>query len=96
MSASGLPERCYLAEWYRSELTEELLDSAVTKLDECVSSVCAQGSPVRLLMALAVPNDQFVFGVFVADSEEIVDRVCRQAGIPAHRLSVAIDARVPR
>jgi hypothetical protein len=96
MSPSGLPQRCYLAEWYRSELTEELLDCAVTKLDECVSSVCAQGSPVRLLMALAVPDDQLVFGVFVADSEEVVERVCRQAGVPAHRLSVAIDARVLR
>jgi hypothetical protein len=96
MSASGLSQRCYLAEWYRSELTEELLERAVTKLDECVSSVCAQGSHVRLLMALAVPDDQLVFGVFVADSEEIVDGICRQAGIPAHRLSRAIDARVLR
>jgi hypothetical protein len=94
MSAPRLPQRCYLAEWYRSELTEELLDRAVAKLDECASSVCAQGSPVRLMMALAVPDDQLIFGVFVAGSEEIVDMVCRQAGIPAHRLSVAIDARV--
>jgi hypothetical protein len=96
MSASGLHLRCYLAEWYRSELTEEVLDHAVTRLGECVASVCAEGSQVRLLMALAVPNDELVFGVFVAGSEQVVARVCREAGIPAQRLSLAIDAHAAR
>jgi hypothetical protein len=58
--------RCYLAEWYWPELTEELLDETVARLDECVRSVCAAGSPVQLLTVLAVPNDELVFGVFAA------------------------------
>jgi hypothetical protein len=88
--------RCYLAEWYRSELTEELLDNTITRLDECVAAVCAAGSPVQLLMAIAVPNDELVFGVFAAGSKQVVARICRQAGIPAQRLSLAIDARAAR
>jgi hypothetical protein len=88
--------RCYLAEWYRPELTEELLDDTVARLDECVRSMCAAGSPVQLLTVLAVPNDELIFGVFVAGSKQVVTQVCRQAGIPAQRLSPAIDARATR
>ena len=85
--------RCYLAEWYRPELTEELLEDTVSRLDECVRAMCAAGSPVQLLTALAVPGDELIFGVFAARSKRVVTRVCRQAGIPAQRLSPAIDAR---
>jgi hypothetical protein len=89
--ASGL--RWYLAEWYRGELTADGLAQAVSILDECVASACAAGSTVALLMTLAVPDDEVVFGVFAADSEQVVARVCGQAGIPAQRLSLAFDAR---
>jgi hypothetical protein len=85
--------RCYLAEWYRPELTQELLDDTVARLDECVRAMCAAGSPVQLLMAVAVPNDELVFGVFAAGSEQVVTRVCREAGVRVQRLSPAIDAR---
>jgi hypothetical protein len=88
--------RCYLAEWYRPQLTEELLDDTVARLDECVRAMRAAGSPVQLLTALAVPNDELIFGVFAAGSEQVVARVCRQAGIPAQRISPAIDARAER
>ena len=85
--------RCYLAEWYRPELTEELLDNTVARLDECVRAICAAGSPVQLLTALAVPNDELIFGIFAAGTKQVVAQVCRQAGIPAQRISPAIDAR---
>jgi hypothetical protein len=92
--ASGL--RWYLAEWYRGELTAEGLARAVAILDDCVASVCAAGSPVALLMTLAVPDDEVVFGVFAAGSEQVVARLCGQAGIPAQRVSLAFDARAGR
>jgi len=41
---------CYLVEWYRPEVTEDL-DDTVTKLDECVASISTANSPVQLLMA---------------------------------------------
>jgi hypothetical protein len=45
------------------------------------------------MMTLAVPDDDVIFGVFAAGSEQVVARVCAQAGIPAQRLSLAFDAR---
>lgn len=87
---------CYLAEWYGPEVTEELLEHTVARLDECVRAMCAAGSPMQLVTVLAVPNDELIFGVFAAGNEEVVARVCRQAGIPAQRISPAIDARTAR
>jgi hypothetical protein len=92
----GSDLRCYLAEWYGPEVTEELLDNTVARLDECVRAMCAAGSPMQLVTVLAVPNDELIFGVFAAGNEEVVARVCRQAGIPAQRVSPAIDARAVR
>jgi hypothetical protein len=95
----GIPllyPRCYLAEWYRPDLTEEPLHQIVTRLNEGARAMCAAGSPVQLIWALAVPSDELVFGVFAAGSKQIVTRVCQRAGVPAQRLSVAIDARAAR
>jgi hypothetical protein len=73
-------------------LTAEGLAHAVRILDNSVALMCARGSTVQLMMTLAVPDD-VVFGVFAAGSEQVVARVCAQAGIPARRLSLAFDAR---
>lgn len=80
---------CYLVEWYRPAVTADL-DDIVTKLDDCVASVSTAGSPVQLLMALAVPIDEVVFGVFAAGSAHAVTEVCQRAGIPAERLTAAV------
>jgi hypothetical protein len=90
MSIPG-PRLCYLVEWYRPEVAEDL-DDTVTKLDEWVASLCTAGSPVELLMAFAVPIDEVVFGVFAAASADVVAQACRRAGIPAQRLTAAVRA----
>jgi hypothetical protein len=96
MNAAAPCMTCYLAEWYRAQPTEELLKGDVEQLDECVNSMCAHGSPVQLVMTLAIPTDELIIGVFTAGSEQVVAQVCRQAGIPLQRLSLAIDARAAR
>ena len=55
-----------------------------------------EGSPVRLLMTLAVPDDEVVFRVFAAGSAQAVSEACRRAGVPAERLTNAMDARISR
>jgi len=85
---------CFLVEWYPPDLTEELLDHTAATLERCAASMSAEGSPVQLLMTLAVPTDEVVFGVFAACSARIVAEACQRAGIPAQRLSVARTARV--
>ncbi|HXS87566.1 MAG TPA: hypothetical protein VN741_18215 [Mycobacterium sp.] len=93
MNAPTSHVRCYLAEWYRRGLTEDDLDHVAARIGECANAMSARGAAVQLLIALAVPDDELIFGVFTADSAEVVDRTCNQAGLPAQRLSTAIDAR---
>jgi hypothetical protein len=77
----------YLAEWYLPELTEESVDDMVAKLDAAAMSVSSEGAPIRLVVTLAVPSDEVLYGVFGAHSPEIVSRTCLQAGVPHQRLS---------
>ena len=49
-----------------------------------------RGYPIRLLMALAVPADDYAFGVFAAESAEAVAQLCADAGAPAERISTAV------
>ena len=86
--------QCYLAEWYSPELNGPQFETAAARLDDCATAMSAQGSHVQLVMTLAVPADEVVFGVFDAVSEECVIQVCAQAGIPPGRLTGAADARI--
>jgi hypothetical protein len=84
----------YLAEWYLPELTDGSVDDVVAKLDAAAMSVSSEGTPVRLVVTLAVPTDEVLYGVFGAHSPEIVSRTCLQAGVPHQRLSGDIGARI--
>lgn len=41
-------------------------------------------------MAVAVPADDYAFGVFAADSAEVVAETCADAGAPPERISAAV------
>lgn len=83
---------CYLAEWYRPELCEESLDETAARLTVSAAALTASGAPVQLLTVVAVPTDDFVFGVFAAASAQLVAQACQRAGIPAERLNAAVNA----
>ncbi|HEX2284460.1 MAG TPA: hypothetical protein VHI10_06465 [Mycobacterium sp.] len=87
-------QACYLAEWYLPELTEQSVDDIVARLDAAAATVTDEGTPVRLLVTLAVPTDEVLYGVFGAHSHDIVSRTCLQAGAPHHRLSADIGTRI--
>ena len=84
----------YLAEWYLPELTEQSVDEIVAKLDLAATTVSDEGTPVRLLVTLAVPTDEVLYGVFGAHSPEIVTATCQRAGCPHQRLSGDVGARI--
>ena len=86
--------RCYLAEWYRPELTGHAIDDALAKLERGAEAISVNGSAVRLLAMLAAPTDEVLYGVFAADTPEIVRQACHQAGFPVERLTVDVDARI--
>lgn len=85
---------CYLAEWYLPELTEQSVDDIVARIDAAAATVTNEGTPVRLLVALSVPTDEVLYGVFGANSQDIVSRTCLQAGAPHQRLSAHIGTRI--
>lgn len=89
MSISAAPVACYLVEWYQYQLTDETVEGTVAVLEAGAMSMSAEGSPVRLLTVLAVPDDDVIFGVFTAGSAADVATTCARAGLPAQRLTAA-------
>jgi len=90
MSVDAQPLLCYLVEWYRAGLDAEQLNGIAAAVDRSLASVRAEGSLVQRVWTLAVPTDDMVFGVFMASSADIVELVCRRAGMPASRLTAAL------
>lgn len=84
----------YLAEWYLPELTDESVDDVVARLDAAAISISSEGAPVRLLVTLAVPIDEVLYGVFGAQSPEIVSKTCLKAGVPYQRISGGVGTRI--
>jgi len=93
MTRATPPLRC-LAEWYRPAVTDGLVDEIVATLDAAAAELSAEGTPVRLLLTLAVPTDEVVYGLFAVDSPDIAVEACRRAGIPIARLSTDVAARI--
>src|ERR1700752_1320678 len=93
MDAAG--ESAYhLAEWYLPELTEQSGDEMVALLDAAAAALTSEGTPVRLLLALSVPDDEVLYGVFGAASLDLVSRTCTRAGLPHQRLSGDVGTRI--
>ena len=91
MSNMALGDPCYLVEWYRPEFTAQPLDETVAKLDASIEAMRAEGSTVRLLMALTARSDQVLYSVFAASSPETVRQACERAGFPVERLTAGIE-----
>jgi len=87
---------CYLAEWYRPHLTQQVVDGFFAALDAAVRTASGPDRSLRLLVTLAVPTDEVLYGVFTADHADDVLQVCQQAGVPVERLSTDVGARIDR
>ena len=95
--STAIPRKLrFLVEWYRPDVGGEAFDRSVVRLIECAASAStAGGAPVQVLVTFAVPSDEVAFAVFDASTAQAVAEVCDQAGIPAQRLTPAVDARFP-
>jgi hypothetical protein len=90
------PEPCYLVEWYSPTFLGCSLTQAAEILSATAVSMSADGILVRVSSLIAVPDDEVVFGIFVAGSAKDVWRTCDQAGFPAQRLTAAADVELAR
>lgn len=88
MNAAG--SHCFLAEWY----ADDGADGVARILDRLKATLSGESAPgaARLVLTLAVPTDEVVFGVFEAASIETVDAACHQAGLPPLRINPVLRA----
>ena len=95
--STAIPRKLrFLVEWYRPDVGGAAFDRGIARLIECAaSSSVAGGAPVHVLVTFAVPSDEVAFAVFDASTAQAVAEVCDQAGIPAQRLTPAVDASFP-
>ena len=49
---------------------------------------------MRLLVTIWVPVDEVLYGVFAADSPDLVNETCQHAGIPPQRLTPDVSTRI--
>jgi hypothetical protein len=91
------PSSCFLAEWYRPDVTSRTIDDVAAALEIAAAAMRAKGIQVRLLMTLAVPADEVLYATFDAYSADSVAQTCKQAGIPVERLNsdVLLGSRWP-
>jgi hypothetical protein len=80
----------FLVEWYGPHVCTSPVAETAGRLNDGAASIAALGSQVQLLTILAVPAEDYVFGVFAAESAETVARVCADADVPATRISAAV------
>jgi hypothetical protein len=90
MATTGERTHRFLVEWYGAQTPAQSIGETADRLNECAAAISTRGQEVRLLTAMAVPADDYAFGVFAAESAEVVAQVCLEACAPAARISSAV------
>ncbi|BCI51579.1 hypothetical protein NIIDNTM18_08570 [Mycolicibacterium litorale] len=83
-----------LAEWYLPDLTEELIDAFVARIESVTAQLRAEGTDIHLVLTVAVPSDEVLYGVFDGCEPALVSRTCAQAGLAPQRLSSKVGTRI--
>jgi hypothetical protein len=81
--------RCFLVEWYHNGPVALSAAEAAQRLARAAAD-SVDSQPVLLMMALNVPHDRTLFGVFSACDVDAVIDTCQRAGWPADRISTDV------
>ncbi|OBI81786.1 hypothetical protein [Mycobacterium sp. 1245805.9] len=79
----------FLVEWYGPTAGAGPVGETAGRLNDGAATLSARGARIRLLAALAIPDDDYAFGVFAAESADTVTQLCADAGAPPDRVSPA-------
>lgn len=90
MAITGPQPQRFLVEWYGPRTSAHSIGDIVDRLNSRAELMATRGTPVQLLTAMTVPGDNYAFGVFAAESAEIVAQICGDAGAPAERISCGV------
>lgn len=89
--ASAEPQaQRFLVEWYGPRTSVPSIGDIVDRLNSRAAFMSTRGARVQLLTAMTVPDDNYTFGVFAAESAEIVAQICGDVGVPAERISCGV------
>jgi hypothetical protein len=81
----------FLVEWYGHQAGARTIGEMAGRLRAGAVSSSAAGAPIRLLVGMALPTDDYAFGVFAADSADTVRQLCLDADALPDRISAAVD-----
>jgi hypothetical protein len=90
MAGIDVGTESFLVEWYGHHAPVLWIGETAQRLNDRAAAASTAGGGVRLLMAVAVPSDDYAFGVFAAGSAEVVAEICADAGAPPERISAAV------
>lgn len=90
-TGNAIPYR-FLAEWYTPVLRQRSITDVATRLRESLAGMPGEPPPPELLVAVEIPQDAYAFGLFAATSADLVARACQLAGMPADRVTAAVEA----
>jgi hypothetical protein len=81
----------HLVECYWPGVTESELATITRRVEAAAQRLSREGSEVRYLTGLLVPEDEVALCLFEAGSSATVEEACRRGGLPFDRiLSVAV------
>jgi hypothetical protein len=86
----------YLAEWYRPRREGWAIAEIALRLQRSRAATSTPVQPPELLYAFEVPQDDYAFGVFTAESADAVVTACQQAGVPPQHVSAAVEVPIAR
>ena len=86
---NGMPH--HLVEWFRTEADQ----ARIAQITEALTAG-VYPAEVTLVLIIAVPTDQVVYGLFAASSSEALLALCARAGIPPQRVSADVHHAVHR
>lgn len=80
----------YLVEVYGGTLHSEELPEAIRRARVAAAELTRQGTPVRLLGSIAVPDDEMCFYLYEGPSAAAVGEASRRAAIEFERIVEAV------
>jgi hypothetical protein len=86
----------YVGERYIPRAEEAVALGQARQVRAAVQRLASGGSPVRLLSTTFVPNEEWVFDLFEAESAEQVRQVYDECSVPVERVTEGVHLPGPK
>ena len=80
----------YVGERYIPHAEQSVALEQAERIRRAVMEAAPDGAPVRLLSTTFVPNEEWVFDLFEAESADAVRRIYEASGVPVERVTEGV------